>query len=283
MPGGYDLKPTYFSTGPDKLFAIDYCPHRQPRATVLFAPPFAEELNRARQMISRQARLLASHGYRVVVLDLSGTGDSHGDFATASLDCWSRELCSVVTSFEFDRNTPVVLWALRFGSLLGLYAIQQHGLRVNQVVLWGPCVNGSTYMKELLRLRLLSSVLGNPSERESIADLQSSILAGNRLEIAGYELAPEFYKSVAELDMFALIEGFSGPVVWFEMVANREVGIPAHILKSIGGLNSRGCSISPVEVVGPKFWSTTEIAISNELAERTRQCLVGLNERIQTN
>lgn len=277
----FSLVPGFVSDGTKRLFTLDYRPNTDPRATILFAPPFAEEMNRSRHMVSRQARLFASSGYRVVIVDLSGTGDSHGALASASLDTWSKELANVTRALQFDESLPVVLWALRLGALIGLNAVQKHSLAVDSAILWSPCISGSTYMKELLRLKLLASVLGSSDKRESVGELQARILDGATIEIAGYKLAPELYKTIAESEIFGMLKGLRSPVTWFEMVANTESAIPPHIAMGVDSLNSREGQVSILKVVGAKFWSTTEITVSEDLAKHTLDCLAGLNDRIE--
>lgn len=56
--------------------------------TVVFAPAFAEEMNKSRRMTARMARALAADGWRVVQRDLLGCGDSAGDFGDATWAAW---------------------------------------------------------------------------------------------------------------------------------------------------------------------------------------------------
>jgi len=64
------------SVGP--CFVSVYLPKTPATCWVLHFPPFAEEMNKCRAMVSAQARELANIGVAVVVPDLYGTGDSAG-------------------------------------------------------------------------------------------------------------------------------------------------------------------------------------------------------------
>lgn len=66
--------------------------------TVVWVHAFAEEMNKTRRMSALMARLFAGDGWRVVQKDLSGCGDSAGDFSEASWAAWLDDVES-----ELDR------------------------------------------------------------------------------------------------------------------------------------------------------------------------------------
>tara|TARA_B110000240_G_C13425650_1_gene421472 strand:+ start:552 stop:725 length:174 start_codon:yes stop_codon:yes gene_type:complete len=49
--------------------------------TVIFVPPFAEEMNRSKRMYVLCARLLADAGIKSICFDFAGTGDSSGEWS----------------------------------------------------------------------------------------------------------------------------------------------------------------------------------------------------------
>tara|TARA_B110000238_G_C16067394_1_gene413366 strand:- start:879 stop:1052 length:174 start_codon:yes stop_codon:yes gene_type:complete len=49
--------------------------------TVIFVPPFAEEMNRSKRMYVLFARLLADAGIKSICFDFAGTGDSSGEWS----------------------------------------------------------------------------------------------------------------------------------------------------------------------------------------------------------
>src|SRR6476660_7010955 len=60
--------------------------------TIVYAPPFGEEMNKSRRMAALQARALATAGWAVVQVDLLGCGDSDGEFADASWGRWVDDI-----------------------------------------------------------------------------------------------------------------------------------------------------------------------------------------------
>lgn len=69
-----------------QIFIAHYAPLEQSEAmgvshTVIFVPPFAEEMNRSKRMYVLCARLLADAGIKSICFDFAGTGDSSGEWS----------------------------------------------------------------------------------------------------------------------------------------------------------------------------------------------------------
>ena len=75
-----------------KLFYLLLRPSEvEARGSVLFLPPFTEEMHKSRHIVASQARAIAARGYNVLLFDLSGCGDSGGDFADATWQVWLQD------------------------------------------------------------------------------------------------------------------------------------------------------------------------------------------------
>ena len=90
---GHSLSTDFLELGERKLFAVNFLPDGvSPRAAILFLHPFAEEMHKSRRTVAQQARAFAQAGYAVMLLDLSGCGDSTGDIADERLLLWQPAL-----------------------------------------------------------------------------------------------------------------------------------------------------------------------------------------------
>ena len=102
-----------------------YYPAQGPRTLgqIVYAHPFAEEMNKSRRMVANQARDLSTAGFAVLQIDLLGCGDSSGDFGDASWDAWVDDvLLACGWLREKAGDAPLWLWGLRAGCLLAVEA-----------------------------------------------------------------------------------------------------------------------------------------------------------------
>lgn len=261
----FPAQPKFVNGCAGQLFVMDYRPASVPLGSVLFVPPFAEELNRARRMVSLQANQLCGHGYQVVVPDLYGTGDSEGNFQDASWNQWRDDLVGVLAACGVDRQLPIYVWGLRLGALLALDVVAKRKIEAATLVLWNPCLVGKDYMTQFLRMRTMAGMIANAVDQESIADLRSILATGQSLEVAGYEVTPELVAAIDDLFIESLLSQIKVPIHWFELVSDAGHDMPPGSARVATKLKEQGRKIHTYAVEGPAFWSTPEISIAPKL------------------
>ena len=108
-----------FLEGPSgSLFTLTHCAESS-RGAVVWVPPFAEEVNKCRRMMSLQSRAMAAAGFSVFQFDFFGTGDSSGHFAEVDVNVWSNDLDFLIKhASRVCPQVPLVLLCCRFGALL---------------------------------------------------------------------------------------------------------------------------------------------------------------------
>ena len=173
MARGFCTRPGFVPGTAGSLFVFEFIPDDTIVGTVFIVPPFAEEMNRSRRMFNLQARLLASHGYRVITPDLYGTGDSAGDFADARWDIWRRDLGIVVEAMDVDPEKPIWILALRLGALLAMDALSSNVITADRLILWSPCISGKQFMTQFLRMRLMASMIRKDESDETPTSLRA--------------------------------------------------------------------------------------------------------------
>ncbi len=260
----YEIRPEYIAGANEALLLVSYVPHAAERGIVLLAPPFAEEMNRSRKQVAMQARALANVGYRVAIVDLSGTGDSGGDFESATLECWALDL--VAAAAHFGRDVPLTLWGVRMGALIAAYARKQHGLAVDRWLFCSPVLRGTLFMTQFLRLRMLSAMIATDDKSgENLVDIKARLSDGETVEIAGYPLSAGLYGSLDALALSDLISADDmAPMGWFEMAARPGAELPVAARNGIRALQGDRV-VSTTAVAGPKYWETAEISTSPQL------------------
>lgn len=256
-----------------RLFA-SYTPPRRhvdnPRSLIL-VPPFAEEMNKSRRMMALIARSLAEIGVGVAVFDLFGTGESEGDFADSRYEIWVDDVHRVIDWCAKEAAPAVDLLGLRFGALLALDVMRRFPEKVDNILFWQPVLSGQAMMNQFLRLRLAASMMDSSREKESTKELRARLRSGESLEVAGYELAPALVDAIESLRLESLMKAGSGPVYWFELVANRDRPPPLPARKLAEQWNHQGLRVVLEKCLGEPFWTTPEISIAPELLNATTE------------
>ncbi|HZF16066.1 MAG TPA: hydrolase 2, exosortase A system-associated [Steroidobacteraceae bacterium] len=251
-------QPRFFDGVAGRLFGIEFAPiGAAARATILIVPPFAEELNKSRRMLALAARALAALGYRVLTVDLYGTGDSEGDFADARWEIWIEDLRRLAATGASGTASPVSILALRAGSLLAADLIAD-GAGVERLALWQPVSSGAQFLTQFLRLKIAADMLGG--NESGMAALREQLAAGKPQEVAGYMLAPELARALEGRTLSSEALRVPRRVAWFEIVARQEQALSVPGQRMTEKSRQDGASIASETLVGLPFWSTPEIS-----------------------
>ncbi len=164
--------------------------------TVVFLPPFGDEMNYARSTVAATARALATRGWRVQVTDPAGTGDSGGELASIQLDLWVRDFAAEIVAAL--AQGPVVLWACRQGALLIdplLQRLRESGGLPQGVLLWDPLTDGARTMAQFLRIADAAALTGS----RRLKSAAQSLLEDGEIVVSGYTLTASLHASLAAL------------------------------------------------------------------------------------
>lgn len=263
----------FLPSGNTFVHCVDYRPAgREPADTIVLVPPFAEEMNQSRRMFHRFGRRLAAGGRRVVLPDLTGTGDSGGTFDAAT---WEQWLTDVAAARAWARTTgpAATLVGLRLGALLA--AAHARAEPVERLVLWDPVLRGRDQIRDFLRQQVLAErftrrVPGATSVRE----LETLLESGQPVEVAGYLLAPGLASSIAGHDLATELPE-TGEVHWLHLGGPDEASLAPAARALIRDLQAAGRAISVTPVPGPRFWATSQSSAAPVLIDETERLLNG--------
>lgn len=235
------------------------------RGSILFAPPFAEEMNKSRRMVALQARRLAENGFNVLVPDLFGCGDSEGDFSEATWRGWKSNLsyCANWLAKHCLEN-QLVLWGLRTGCLLASDPMFAKQFAVHGYLFWQPILNGDLFLNQFLRLRTSAGLMSG--QRESIKDLRHSLACGQQIEVAGYNISPSLF---ADLSAARLQPPSECPVAWIDIVMDDSPRPSVAVEKIVSDWRALGVSLYHTNTCGGPFWTTQEIIEIPDLLNMT--------------
>jgi exosortase A-associated hydrolase 2 len=270
----FEITPFFLPGIAGDLFSVLFQPRAPVTRGVLYCPPFAEEMNKARRMAALQARALAQRGIAVLFVDPFGTGDSAGDFGAARWETWQDDLRRAAGWLTEHGCARLTLWGLRSGALLAAPLARDLGDVCERLLLWQPVVRGEQMMTQFLRLRLAADLVA-AGEKITTQQLRERLYRGEAVEIAGYTIAPELIRALDVADLQSGLGASRVPVDWFDVAAAARALTPVSA-KVIEAWRAQGNAVRAEVVVGESFWNTPEIALVPELVDRTTACVCEL-------
>ncbi|MBV1914299.1 MAG: hydrolase 2, exosortase A system-associated [Pseudomonadales bacterium] len=247
------------------------------KKAVVFIPPFAEEMNKSRRMFSLQARALADAGVSSLVVDLYGTGDSGGDFSEARWQIWIENIQTSVKWLLEQQYSEISYIGLRLGGLLALDVVNSGVARIKTVVWWQPVLSGEVYLRQSLRLRAAQNMLSSGDRKnESTQILYDRMMAGEVIELAGYDVHPELGLALREkrANSFTIASNISAvQLELIELVSSDEKKSSLANTDLVAQWQATGQTVNAHVLTGDQFWNTREICVNPELIKTTTSML----------
>lgn len=252
--------PVFIHSDAGRVFAIYHPPAAAAPdlGDLIFVPPFAEELNRSRHVVARQARALAARGCGVLILDLFGTGDSEGDFADCRWHIWRADVLAGEAWLRDRGRTRIGLWGLRLGGLLAMDVASRSDAPYSHILLWQPVLNGKLFLTQFLRIRVAADMSKGVGEKLTTKELRETLRAGRLLDVAGYELAPDLAEALDDLAMEPLGPASATSISWLEVVADEAAGIAPGSARLLEKWRNQDVPVEAAAIADPPFWSLME-------------------------
>jgi len=248
---------SFFLQGPvGNLFAMYYPPSESTAEAgdVLYVHPFADEMPASRNVIASVSRDLARMGFGVMMIDLSGCGDSEGEFGEARWESWRQDLAAAVGWLRERGRDRVSLWGLRLGAFLALDFAVQSRESYERIVLWEPVLNGQALMTEFLRMHLDEARDGLVAKQWTDPETREGLASGDRVEIAGYELGAELIRSIDKLNLVTLGRTLRCPIHWVEVGTKFGHSLRRESVSVIDEWKNRGVRVLPHQISASPFW-----------------------------
>ncbi len=195
--------PMFFANGTCRLFGVLHEPVGPPSgAAWVFCHPFAEEKLWTHRVYVSFARLLAARGVWVLRFDMTGNGDSEGQFSETSVDTMLSDIDCAIDHLEqlSGIGRGMGLLGLRLGAALAALAAER-SQKIDNLVLWEPIVDGAKYMQEMLRVNLTTQSAVYKEIRHNREALVRMMREGATVNIDGYELAYPCYEQVSAINL----------------------------------------------------------------------------------
>lgn len=258
--------PRFIETDEGNLFALYHAPGGETRGSIVMLPPFAEEMNMSRRMMYLTARALAENGFACLVPDLTGSGESSGDFSDARWRIWQANVRACLNRLAEESGHTPLLFGLRAGALLA--ANMDHG---EPLILWQPVGNGETMLNQFLRIRMAAAITGG-GEKETTKDLRAMWQAGRSVEVAGYRIHPDFAAEIDTLRLANMVPSTVGKTIWVE-IGDAERGPTPASQRTIDAWKQMGVEIDVRICAGEPFWTIQETTTAPAMIDQTLEAL----------
>ena len=265
------LNPAFIDGPRGRLFTVLHAAER-PLWSVLWLPPFGEEMNRSRRMATLLGHALAAEGGALLVLDPFGTGDSAGRLEEATWDGWRADAHAALDWLRAEGLAPRAAGGLRTGAVLALDLAV--AAQLAHAVLWQPVTRGDLFLTQLLRVRVAAG-LGEDGGGETVKDLRARLAAGETVEVAGYPLTPAMASALEAIAVKDMGAGYRGTIDLLQVSADPHAPAPQGIGSLVDGWLRRRVEATLRQVAGEPFWTIEETSVAPALVAATVDVLMG--------
>lgn len=265
------VEPFFFDAPGGRVFAVHHRPSDSARirGNVLCVPPFNEEMNRCRSMMTLQAQALAALGFGTLVVDLHGTGDSEGEYRDARWEIWLDDIRATWRWLVMQPGGLSTIWGIRLGAVLAAQVHAELGESGVALVLWQPVLDGNVHLTQFLRVRMAAQLDRPDLPKETTASLRQQLAAGQAVEVAGYEIHPELAKAIDGARLIGNKLANGSHVLWLENASQDLPEILPASKNALPAWEAAGVTIDAGTYFGPAFWQVHERVTAPALIERT--------------
>ncbi len=270
---GITVEPFFLDGPAGRLFAAHHRPGRaqDTRAQVLVVPPFNEEMNRCRSMVTQQAIAFARIGVGTLVLDLHGTGDSAGEYRDARWHIWLHDILAARRWLALQPGGCKALLGIRLGGILAAQALAQSGSPTTALGIWQPVADGKTHLTQFMRVRMAAQLDRPHLPKETTNSMREQLARGETLEVAGYEIHPQLAQAIDQARLIDHPPPAATPVAWLEATAGDKTDAAPASQKVMAHWRDSGAQLAHLPYAGPAFWQVHERVLAPALIAQTCQ------------
>lgn len=267
----FEIKPFFLDSPRGLLFSLLISPIEiDPKGCVLYLHPFGEEMHKSRRMAAIQARTLAAAGYLVLMPDLTGCGDSHGDFGDASWLAWLEDAHTAHSWLVNRYSAPVTVWGLRTGATLAV-DLTRDLKNIHGLLLWHPVTNGEIFLNQFLRIKLATQMLAEGQAQSGTKTLRADLENGHSIEVGGNMLASAMAKELSAIKMIHMLPGC--PVYWLDIGSEDSETLAPVNQRIAETWLEKGVFLRSKTLNGDPFWLTQEITECHSLINESMHAL----------
>ena len=256
-----------FDASGTELAGVLSLPEGTPRGAVLIVHPFGEEKKFAHRALTATAWALAEAGFASLRFDLTGCGDSFGEFREASITRWTLDVKTAAALLAREAGcSEISLLGLRLGATLCWLARPEIGA-IRAIVLWEPILAGKQYMETLWRKKLIKEMMTSGRGRTSFEGARAEIARAGFIDLDGWDLGGKMIDELVAIDIGKPAPPCPASVLAVQIAFNGKV---SRELDSFAqALRAGGASVEVKGVRERTIWDRIDIVPATELIEST--------------
>jgi exosortase A-associated hydrolase 2 len=254
-----------------RLFAVHHGPADADtaRGQVLFVPPFNEEMNRCRSMMTLQAAQFAALGYGTLVVDPFGTGDSAGQYLDARWELWLNDLETAYQWLDRQPGGCRGILGIRLGAMLAAEFVERSKLPHIAMMYWQPVVDGKIHLTQFLRVRMAAQLDRTHLPKETTASMRKQLGEGVHVEVGGYDIHSDLARAMDDARLADRALPASTHVLWIENAGLTGNSLAPPSEKVTSEWVRQGVSVDIVTTNGPAFWQLHERVTAPPILDAT--------------
>ena len=265
-----NMEITYCGADSTRMYVILHRAAQASGTTLVFCPPFDQEMVTTYPRLARWSKQLAGRGFSVLRYHPLGTGESDGTHADVTLESLVKD---AVTAQHLARQQlagrRLGYFGLRLGATVSIHAAAAQPADI--LALWCPVTSLPHYFRELLRSQVTADAVHRSrarSTQQMIADLE----AGRSVDVWGYELSPGLYRQMKAMQAFPDAPPAHN-VLWLARPADEAAAAP--VVKRWQGLGSH---VDFQVIRETAFWEYAGNTVPERFATATVQWLTQIGK-----
>lgn len=255
--GGFRDVLGYLGSGSDRVASCTHLPATGEAAGGVVACPslFNEFLKNYRREVVL-ARELARRGMATVRLQYRGTANSDGDPTSTTFESMVADVALAAEHLATEvRGAPRAVLATRFGALPAAGWVAAHpGL---PLVLVEPVTTAEAFFTEGFRNRLFTAGIRIKRSTDvagprSVQDLLAELETAGVVDLLGYSLGRELYRSTSQLALAEMLGGHGRPVLVVQLGADRP--LRPELAQLAEALRAASCDVELVRLGDREQW-----------------------------
>jgi len=220
----------------------------------IYCHPLFDERKCAHRFSYQLKRAFETKGATLKRFDYQGTGEATGRFADVSLESLRND------TTQFIAGRQVSLIGTRFGASLAFDYCANRAIKVNNLILLEPVIDGAEYIDYLYRRQHVKNLMTGKPEHQRQDDAY--------INLEGYKTSIAFIEQIKNFSLLESATKYSVKNSVFIVCVPNRSKIDQKIADLAAILRNSAAKVQVVGINLPPFWERIPVADYTELTQK---------------